>query len=166
MLQGKQIAAWLGARGPGAQLVIREDIDIPSPGDGEVLIKLLYTGVCHSDVHAIYGDTPSDIDVVGHEGVGNVIAVGPGVAAAEHFLNMRVGIRWQYSVCGTCEICQVNVTACPYQHNSGRDVRGTFQQYMVAPAQHVTMIPDQVKSEVACPLLCGAFSRRKDCVLH
>ncbi|KIV85747.1 hypothetical protein PV11_01409 [Exophiala sideris] len=151
-----QIAAWLEAPKPGARLVIRKDIEIPTPSDGEVLVKLEYTGFCHSDVHSIYGETPMDTDIAGHEGVGRVIKVGPKVL--ETMLNERVGIRWQYSTCGSCEICAVNPTVCPNQHNSGRDVRGTFQQYLVAPAKQVTRIPTQLKSEIVAPLLCAGLT--------
>jgi propanol-preferring alcohol dehydrogenase len=46
---------------------------VPVPGDGDILIKLEYSGVCHSDLHSIRGDTPMKTDVAGHEGVGRVI---------------------------------------------------------------------------------------------
>lgn len=46
---------------------------VPTPAEGEVLIKLEYSGVCHSDVHSIRGDTPMKTDVAGHEGVGKVV---------------------------------------------------------------------------------------------
>lgn len=46
---------------------------VPTPGSGELLIKLEFSGVCHSDLHSIRGDTPMSTDVAGHEGVGKVI---------------------------------------------------------------------------------------------
>lgn len=46
---------------------------VPTPAEGEVLIKFEYSGVCHSDVHSIRGDTPMKTDVAGHEGVGKVV---------------------------------------------------------------------------------------------
>lgn len=151
-----QVAAWLEKPCPGARLQIRDDISIPTPGDGEVLIKLECTGFCHSDVHSIYGETPMDTDIAGHEGVGRVIQAGSSVP--QDLLNTRVGVKWLYSTCGACEICEVNPTACPNQHNSGRDRRGTFQQYIVAPAKDVTKIPDGLKSEIAAPLLCAGLT--------
>src|SRR5262249_25855937 len=111
-----QVAAWLEKPQHGARLVIRKDIEIPSPGDGEVLVKLDFTGFFHSDVHSIYGETPMTTDIAGHEGVGHVVKLGPNVT--DGLLNTRVGIKWQYSTCGACEICAVNPTACPNQHNS------------------------------------------------
>lgn len=151
-----QIAAWLAKPGHGARLKIRDDIEIPVPGEGELLVKLEYTGFCHSDVHSIYGETPMETDIAGHEGIGQVIQLGSNVS--EEWLNTRVGIKWQYSTCGKCEICQVNPTACPNQHNSGRDRRGTFQQYIVAPAKETTKIPHGLKSEIAAPLLCAGLT--------
>lgn len=64
-----QIAAWLEKPEHGARLQIRNDIEIPVPGNGELLVKLDYTGFCHSDVHSIYGETPMETDIAGHEGL-------------------------------------------------------------------------------------------------
>lgn len=151
-----QIAAWLEKPEHGARLQIRNDIEIPVPGNGELLVKLDYTGFCHSDVHSIYGETPMETDIAGHEGIGHVIQLGSNVS--EEWLNTRVGVKWQYSTCGECEICHVNPTVCPNQHNSGRDRRGTFQQYIVVPARGTTKIPDGLKSEIAAPLLCAGLT--------
>ncbi|KAJ5044968.1 hypothetical protein NUH16_001778 [Penicillium rubens] len=65
---------------------------VPRPGKGEILIKLEFSGVCHSDLHSIRGDTPMLTDVAGHEGVGKVVKVGPGVDEKQ-WMGMRVGIR-------------------------------------------------------------------------
>ncbi|KIW65754.1 hypothetical protein PV04_07982 [Phialophora macrospora] len=151
-----QTAAWLEKPQPGARFQIRNDIEVPTPGDGDVLIKLEYTGFCHSDVHSAYGDTPMSTDIAGHEGVGHVVKLGPHVP--EELMNAKVGIRWQYSTCGSCEICHVDPTACPNQVNSGRNTRGTFQQYIVSPAKHVTRIPTDLKAEIAAPLLCAGLT--------
>jgi propanol-preferring alcohol dehydrogenase len=71
-----QIAAAIPAPGPNGSLNIQisETHPVPKPANGEVLIKLEYSGVCHSDVHSIRGDTPMLTDVAGHEGVGKVVA--------------------------------------------------------------------------------------------
>ena len=110
----------------------------------------------HSDVHGILGHTPMTTHIPGHEGVGQVIQVGSNVP--QHHLKRRVGVKWIYSTCGECEICDTNSTACPYQHNSGRDVEGTFQQYMVSPVQHLTEIPEHMEGWVAAPLLCAGLT--------
>jgi propanol-preferring alcohol dehydrogenase len=94
--------------------------------------------------------------VGGHEGVGKVVSLGDGVPSS--FFNSRVGVKWLYSTCLDCEICEVNYVHCPNQSNSGRDVPGTFQQYVVAHARFVTRIPESLGSEKAAPLLCAGIT--------
>ncbi|KAJ5728765.1 Alcohol dehydrogenase 1 [Penicillium malachiteum] len=130
---------------------------VPHPGDGEVLIKLEFSGVCHSDVHSIRGDTPMKTNVAGHEGVGRVVSVGGGLEEKK-WMGQMVGIRWLYSSCLECEICEINHTACPYQRNAGANVPGTFQQYLVSPAIHATKIPVGLSPDLAAPLLCAGIA--------
>ncbi|KAL4797081.1 alcohol dehydrogenase [Aspergillus venezuelensis] len=154
-----QTAAVLPSTGATAtsRLEIRHDRAIPVPGDGEILVKLEFSGVCHSDVHSVRGETPMLTDVAGHEGVGRVVKVGDGVDERE-WMGTRVGIRWLYSSCLDCEICERNNTACPNQKNAGANVPGTFQQYIVSPAVHVTRIPEQLPPDEAAPLLCAGIA--------
>ncbi|PTU19356.1 hypothetical protein P175DRAFT_0517638 [Aspergillus ochraceoroseus IBT 24754] len=140
-----------------ARLDIRNDRPVPTPAEGEVLVKLEYSGVCHSDVHSVRGETPMLTDVAGHEGVGRVVQVGSGVDD-KGWMGKRVGIRWLYSSCLECEICERNHTACPYQRNAGANVPGTFQQYLVSPAAHVTKIPEELDPDTAAPLLCAGIA--------
>ncbi|KAJ5143756.1 uncharacterized protein N7515_002543 [Penicillium bovifimosum] len=140
-----------------AKVGIRSNRPVPLPGKGEILVQLEYSGVCHSDIHSIRGDTPMLTDVAGHEGIGKVVAVGLGVDEIQ-WMGTCVGIRWLYSSCGQCEICEINHTACPYQKNAGANVPGTFQQYIVSPAQHVTKIPEQLSPDSAAPLLCAGIA--------
>ncbi|KAL2815706.1 hypothetical protein BJX63DRAFT_156521 [Aspergillus granulosus] len=154
-----QIAAVIPSTGAtlDTRLEIKNDRPIPSPAEGELLVKLEFSGVCHSDVHSVRGETPMLTDVAGHEGVGRVVQVGEGVDG-EIWIGKRVGIRWLYSSCLECEICERNNTACPYQKNAGANVPGTFQQYIVSPAAHVTKIPAQLPPDEAAPLLCAGIA--------
>ncbi|OOQ85938.1 Alcohol dehydrogenase [Penicillium brasilianum] len=154
-----QIAATIPPPGPNGSLNIQisKTHPVPNPGDGEVLVKLEFSGVCHSDVHSIRGDTPMLTDVAGHEGVGKVVAVGPGLDEKQ-WIGQRVGIRWLYSSCLECEICAINHTSCPYQKNAGASVPGTFQQYLVSPAIHATKIPPGLSPDTAAPLLCAGIA--------
>lgn len=70
-----QIAAVLPPTGASstAQLQISTTHPVPTPGEGEILVKLEYSGVCHSDVHSVRGETPMLTDVAGHEGIGRVV---------------------------------------------------------------------------------------------
>lgn len=96
-------------------------------------------------------------EVPGHEGVGKVVKLGPGVS--QDLLGKRVGIKWLWSACNECTSCkQGKINHCAKQKNTGRSVWGTLQQYVVAHADFVTIIPDGVKSEIAAPLLCAGLS--------
>ncbi|RAK92996.1 alcohol dehydrogenase [Aspergillus costaricaensis CBS 115574] len=154
-----QIAAVLPPSGANAtsRLQIIHNRSIPVPTEGEVLVKLEYSGVCHSDVHSVRGETPMLTDVAGHEGVGKVVKVGSGLDE-QTWMGRRVGIRWLYSSCLECEICAINNTACPYQKNAGANVPGTFQQYVVSPAIQATIIPPELAPDVAAPLLCAGIA--------
>lgn len=70
-----QTAAVLPSKGAtvNSRLEIKNDRPIPSPAQGELLVKLEFSGVCHSDVHSVRGETPMLTDVAGHEGVGKVV---------------------------------------------------------------------------------------------
>lgn len=74
-IPSSQTAALIPATGasPTARLQIRHDHPVPSPTEGQILVKLEYSGVCHSDVHSVRGETPMLTDVAGHEGVGKVV---------------------------------------------------------------------------------------------
>lgn len=169
-----QTAAWIDRPGPATKPSLRHDISIPTPGPGEVLVKVEYSGVCHSDVHAILGETKRmAVHIGGHEGIGRIVALGPTAPSLpsvpgnhsterDHSeqleLNTRVGVQWLASACLSCEICSINYAHCPNQHNNGRDIPGTFQQYVVASARFVTRIPDGLASEKAAPLLCAGLT--------
>ncbi len=89
----------------GKPLVITE-VPVPEPGHGQVLVRIAATGVCHTDLHAARGDCPVKPQppfIPGHEGVGTVAAIGPGVARLRE--GDRVGIPWLHAACGHCPHC-------------------------------------------------------------
>ena len=89
----------------GSPLVIRE-LEIPTPGTGQVLVKTEACGLCHTDLHTANGDWPVKPTLPftpGQEGIGIVTALGSGVTAAKE--GDRVGVPWLYSACGHCEYC-------------------------------------------------------------
>ena len=99
------------------------------------------------------GAHPMDVNIAGHEGIGDVVQLGRDVQALR--LGQRVGVKWIHETCGVCEVCKRDSTLCSLQHNSGRDRDGTLQQYVTVPANHATPIPEGIRSEIAAPLLCG-----------
>jgi propanol-preferring alcohol dehydrogenase len=151
-----QTVAWIVNPGPDGKLTIRNDTEVQQPGENEVLVKMEASGICHSDCHNVIGQGVYT-EIPGHEGVGTVVKLGPG--ADKSLMNKRVGIKWLWSACNSCSACAAGmVNNCAKQLNTGRSVWGTLQQYVVAHAHFVTLIPDGVPSEVAAPLLCAGLS--------
>jgi propanol-preferring alcohol dehydrogenase len=156
LIPSKQTVAWIENPSPSCVLQIRDDVEVQQPAEHELLVKLEYSGICHSDCHnvempGIYTEIP------GHEGVGQVVKLGPGVS--KDLLGKRVGIKWLWSACNQCTSCKKGkINHCAKQLDTGRSVWGTLQQYVVAHADFITQIPDGVKSEVAAPLLCAGLS--------
>src|SRR5574339_178815 len=103
-----------------------EEVPVPTPQAGEVLVKIMASGVCHTDLHAGDGDWPLKPGlpfIPGHEGAGVVAAVGPGVTRLKE--GDRVGIAWLHDACGSCEHCITGwETLCPAQRCSGYSVNG------------------------------------------
>lgn len=101
-----------------------EELPVPTPGPGEVLVKIVASGVCHTDLHAADGDWPIKPGlpfVPGHEGAGVVAALGPGVTHLRE--GDAVGIAWLHDACGMCEFCMTGwETLCPTRRNSGYGV--------------------------------------------
>lgn len=151
-----QTVAWIENPSPSCVLQIRNGVEVQQPMDHEVLVKLECSGICHSDCMNVEGHgkyTP----VPGHEGVGHVVKLGRGVSS--DLMGKRVGIKWLWSACKQCTSCvKGKINHCAKQLNTGRNVWGTLQQYAVAHADFVTLIPDGVKSEIAAPLLCAGLS--------
>jgi propanol-preferring alcohol dehydrogenase len=139
------------------------DLDVPEPGEGQVLVKIAASGVCHTDIHAADGDWPVRPTLPftpGHEGVGMVAAVGTGVRILKE--GDRVGIPWLHSACGVCDYC-VNgwETLCPKQQNTGYSVDGGYAEYALAPAAFAALLPDSLGFVEAAPILCAGVTTYK-----
>ncbi|MDN6275870.1 alcohol dehydrogenase AdhP [Psychrobacter sp.] len=137
-----------------------EEVDIPTPGAGEIVVKMQASGVCHTDLHAIEGDwpvKPSPPFIPGHEGVGLITAVGEGVTHVKE--GDRVGVPWLYSACGYCTHCLGGwETLCERQQNAGYSVNGSFSEYVLANANYVGIIPESVDSIEIAPVLCAGVT--------
>ena len=111
-----------------------EDIAVPRPGPGEVLVKIETSGLCHTDIHAAHGDWPARPHlpfIPGHEGVGIVERLGSDVT--EVGVGDRVAIPWLGWACGACEYCASGwETLCMKQRNTGYSVDGGYAEYAVA----------------------------------
>ena len=146
----------------GEPLAIRE-LPVPSPGPGQALVKIVASGVCHTDLHAADGDwpvKPIPPFIPGHEGAGLVAAVGAGVKHVKE--GDRVGIVWLHSACGYCEFCLSGwETLCHAQQNSGYSVNGSFAEYALAQADYLGRIPEKLSFIDAGPILCAGVTTYK-----
>lgn len=140
-----------------------QDLPVPAPGPGEVLVRIETSGLCHTDIHAAHGDwpvRPTPPFVPGHEGVGVVEQLGDGVASRA--VGDRVAIAWLGYACGECRYCISGwETLCESQRNSGYSVDGAFAEYAVVPAAFATPVPDGVSSLDAAPLTCAGVTTYK-----
>lgn len=137
-----------------------EEVAVPRPGPGQVLVQIEASGVCHTDLHAAHGDWPVKPEppfIPGHEGVGYVVGLGAGVRHVKE--GDRVGIPWLYSACGHCEHCLGGwETLCESQQNTGYSVNGGFARYAVADADYVGRLPDNVGFIEIAPVLCAGVT--------
>ena len=131
-----------------------------TPGPDEVLVNVKFSGVCHTDLHAMNGDWPLPVKlplVGGHEGAGVVVARGDLVKDVE--LGDHVGIKWINGSCLTCFYCQrADEPLCADALLSGYTVDGSFQQYAIAKAAHVARIPKEIDLEEVSPVLCAGIT--------
>lgn len=146
----------------GKPLVI-EDVPVPQPGPGEVLVKVKACGVCHTDLHAASGDwpvKPVPPFIPGHEAAGTVAAIGPGVKNLK--VGDAVGVAWLHDACMSCEYCETGwETLCEHQHNTGYSVNGGFAEYVIASAAFAAKLPASVDFAAIAPILCAGVTTYK-----
>ena len=154
------------------KIEVRDDVEVLGPDAGEVKIRLRAAGVCHSDLSAMNGTLPQPApSVLGHEGAGDIIAVGEGVADLAE--GDRVIALWS-APCGECADCKhgqgymcltavignmtnprFKVGDTPYFGMSGT---GTFAEELTLPASSVVKVADDVPYEVAALIGCGVMT--------
>jgi D-arabinose 1-dehydrogenase-like Zn-dependent alcohol dehydrogenase len=143
---------------PGAEFQIVER-DIPKPGAGEVRIKVLACGVCHSDAFTKEGQWPGIQypRVPGHEVAGIIDEVGGGISGWKK--GQRVGVGWHGGHDNTCMQCRRgDFRNCRNLKVPGISYDGGYQQYMVAPLEALVAMPDTLGDAEAAPLLCAGIT--------
>jgi NDMA-dependent alcohol dehydrogenase len=158
---------------PGGEWVV-EPIELDPPKDGEVLVRLDASGMCHSDEHLVTGDFPAPVPVIGgHEGAGVIEAVGPGVTSLQVGDHVVFGF---IPACGQCPSCATGhsnvcdtgailmfgrqLDGTSRHHARGQDLNtmvclGTFARHTVVNVASVVKIPDDIPADRACLVGCG-----------
>jgi alcohol dehydrogenase, propanol-preferring len=143
-------------------------LDEPTPNSGEVLLRVIRCGVCHTELDEIEGRTPPPRlpVILGHQVVGTLesdhLLSQSQRQAAGLQMSQRVGVAWIASACGYCQYClSGRENLCPEFKATGRDSNGGYAEYMTVRADFVHPIPDSISDSEAAPLLCaGAVGYR------
>jgi alcohol dehydrogenase, propanol-preferring len=140
------------------RLQIEERV-MPTPGRGEVLIRVHTCGVCHGDLMVRNGDFPfvRFPIVLGHEVTGVITGRGPDVEYPRE--GMRVGVPWLSSACGHCKQCiSGDEVLCANGQYVGMTRDGGYQEFMIARADYVLPIPENFSFAEAAPLMCAGLT--------
>ena len=147
---------------PGGPLEIVER-DIPEPGPMQVRIKVQACGICHSDSFTKEGSFPGIQypRVPGHEIAGVIDAMGKDVATnnTEWKIGQRVAVGWYGGHCGHCESCRRgDFVTCRYAQVPGISYDGGYSDYTIVPAEALAIIPDELSTIEAAPLMCAGIT--------
>jgi D-arabinose 1-dehydrogenase-like Zn-dependent alcohol dehydrogenase len=145
------------ARAGGALEVVERDV--PEPQRGEVRVRVEACGVCHSDSFTVEGQYPglSFPRIPGHEIAGVIDAIGAGVVGWRQ--GQRVGVGWFGGHCGHCEPCRRGwLIDCRNLRIPGISYDGGYAEAMVAPADALAAVPDELAATEAAPLLCAGVT--------
>jgi alcohol dehydrogenase len=135
-----------------------KDVPQPVPGTNQVLVKMHASGICYTDVHQTLGHIPGAFPrILGHEPVGEVVAVAPDVTTRK--VGDRVGVPWIQATCGRCEWCaRGRKMFCAGQKSTGMDLQGGHAEFMPMYADATFLIPGGVSYEQAAPIFCAGYT--------
>ncbi len=140
-----------------------EEVEARPLQPGQIRVRVEACGLCHTDIHAAHGDWPVKPEppfVPGHEGIGIVVELGPGVTEIQ--IGERVAMPWLGYACGTCDYCvSGRETLCESQQNTGYSIDGAFGEYATAYARYVVRVPVGLNPIDAAPLTCAGVTTYK-----
>jgi alcohol dehydrogenase len=135
-----------------------QNVPEPKLGPNQVLVKMHASGVCYTDVHQTLGHLPGAFPrILGHEPVGEIVSVGPGVRTRN--VGDRVGVAWVQATCGRCEWClRGREHFCADQQATGIQLQGGHAELMPMYAEATTLLPEGLSYEQAAPIFCAGYT--------
>jgi propanol-preferring alcohol dehydrogenase len=139
-------------------VVAVDSVELRDPAAGEVLVRMEACGICHSDLFVAAQEklavTPLTL---GHEGIGRIEALGPGVTGWS--VGDRVGMTFLATTCGTCDLCRSGRERfCARQTNFGFSLHGALSGYALAPAAGLVRVPAGVDAATLAPMCCAGWT--------
>ena len=155
-MTGETMRAMVLAHSPGALSL--QELPVPVPGPGQVLVRVHACGVCRTDLHVVDGElTEPKLPLVpGHEVVGTVAGLGEGVE--RYAEGARVGVPWLGWTCGTCRFCRAGrENLCEAARFTGYTLDGGFGDYLLADQRYCFPLGGGYSDAEAAPLLCAGL---------
>lgn len=146
------------------------DVPVPQIKSDEVLVQIEASGVCFTDIQILKGEhaPPALPLIMGHEGVGLVVAVGANAKRLK--VGDRVGVGYVHGACGHCrDCCTGGENYCPDFAATGFSVPGCFAEYVALRDQWANKIPEGIDPVEAAPLMCAgaaAYSSLRNTEVH
>jgi len=140
------------------QPLVLQTVPVPSPGQHQVLVKVIACGVCRTDLHVLDGELtkPKLPLIIGHEIIGMVVKKGNAVAHIN--VGDVVGIPWLGYTCGQCKYCRIaKENLCENALFTGYTIDGGYAEYTVAYEKYCFPIAEQYANATGSPLLCAGL---------
>lgn len=138
--------------------LVWQELPDPTPGPGELRLRVEACGVCRTDLHVVDGELPNVVTPVipGHECVGVVDALGAGVTGVA--VGERMGVPWLGGSCGHCEYCrEQRENLCDAPTFTGYTRPGGYATHIVARADYCVRLPTDADPVALAPLLCAGL---------
>ena len=138
-----------------------EEKELRALRPNEALLKMECCGVCHTDLHVKDGDFGDASGIVlGHEGIGKVVAIGDDVTSLA--IGDRASVAWLYESCGSCEYCvNGNESLCRSVRNAGYSVDGGMAEECIVVADYAVKVPEDLGSAEASSITCAGVTTYK-----